>query len=142
VAERESTARVALAKDGAIVKELNELLLYAAEAQPSSPRVDRSQTRARVAETLLVDPDLGITRIQYVGLPEKEAVSTLVAGRSRGLQARASRRDHGSLSVTFAAPVYSAGAAESEEPPAWLRGLWNAWRARGERIARLLARRG
>jgi len=142
VAEHASPASIALAKDGAIVKELNELLVYAAEVQPSSPRVDQSQARARVAETLLVDPALGVTRIQYVGLPENEAVSTLVAGRSLGLEARASRRGHGPLNVTFAAPAYAVARAESEDwAPAWLRSVWDALRARGERIARLLARR-
>jgi hypothetical protein len=124
------------------VKELKELLGYAAEVQPSSPRVDRSQARARVAETLLVDPALGVTRIQYVGLPESEAVSTLIAGRSLGLDGRATRRGHGPLNVTFAAPAYAVAPAESEDwPPAWLRGLCDAVRARGERIARLLGRR-
>jgi hypothetical protein len=142
VAEREPTPSIVLAKDGAIVKELKELVVYAAEVQPSSPRVDRSQARARVAETLLVDPALGVTRIQYVGLPENEAVSTLVAGRSLGLDARATRRGYGPLNVTFAAPAYAVARAESEDwPPVWLRGLWNAWRARGERFARHLGRR-
>src|SRR5262249_55233082 len=135
------TASVALAKDGAIVKELKDLQVYATEVQPS-PRGDQSQARARVAETLLVDPALGVTRIQYVGLPENEAVSTLVAGRCLGLDARATRNGHGPLSVTLAAPTYAVARTESEDwAPAWLRGGWNAWRARGARVARLLDRR-
>jgi len=124
------------------VKELKDLLVYAAEVQPSPPRIDPSQARARVAEALLVDPAGGITRMQYVGLPENEAVSTLIAGRSLGLDGRASRNGHGPLSVTFAAPRYAVARAESDDwAPAWLRDGWNALWARGQRITRLLDRR-
>lgn len=121
---------------------MTELRANATDQAVSAPAVEQNEERAWVAEELLAQPELGITRIQYVGLPEREAVHLLVTGRALGLQADASRREWGQVSITLAAPAQEALAAEgSGEVPRPARGLWSTMRASGVWIAGLLRRR-
>ena len=121
---------------------MTEPLAHTTPPDVSAPQVEQNEARAWVAEDLLVRPESGITRVQYVGLPEREAVHLLVTGRALGLQAEASRREYGRVSVILAAPAPEARAAGPEgEASGWVRAVSGVLRASGERLAGLLRRR-
>jgi hypothetical protein len=68
---------------------------------------------AQVAHALLAQPELGITRIAYVGLPEREAVGLVIDARYSGLRAEAARGPSGKLTVRISAPPELAQPPES-----------------------------
>ncbi|HEY7063796.1 MAG TPA: hypothetical protein VII06_20120 [Chloroflexota bacterium] len=80
------------------------------QSAPLNP--DEAALTAEVARELLTRPESGVTRISYVGLPEREAVQLIIDARYDGLQARTERGQTGHVSVTLSAP------AEAEEAPA------------------------
>ena len=73
--------------------------------QPEAARrwPDGATGPGAIARDLLARPDLGVTRISYVGLPERQAVSLVIDARHRGLHADVSRGASGRLSVRLSA---------------------------------------
>jgi hypothetical protein len=110
-------------------------------AQPeTAPLTAKSGALAAdVARALLAQPAGGLTRIAYVGLPEREAVQLVLDAHEQGLQAETTRGAAGRVSVTLTAPAEAAAAGEpapetpgaSAWPGAWARQWKHPWRALG-----------
>jgi hypothetical protein len=113
---------------------------------------------AEVARELLTQPESGVTRISYVGLPAREAVQLVVNARDDGLQAQTTRGRSGRMSVTLsarpetptsddgetatieAAAVAEASVARAAAPGTWQRAWARLW-AGGHQVTCLLGRR-
>jgi hypothetical protein len=77
----------------------------------AAPRIDatrarqdelrRGQNQAAVAARLLVQPELGITSVTYVGLPERQGVHLTATAHDRGLRPILTREDAGTASITI-----------------------------------------
>jgi hypothetical protein len=87
---------------------MRERITRATATEAPSPLVERGEARARVAKAMLTDPRSGTTRMQYVGLPEAEAVHLVVAARALGLDAETTRSPGGQLCVTLSMPAPTA----------------------------------
>jgi hypothetical protein len=79
--------------------------------ESQDPDIEHSASKVAVAAALFAQPQLGISRIIYVGLPEREAVHVALAASGRGLRPRLARRPAAQASVQLEPP----GACE---PPA------------------------
>ena len=110
------------------------------ECQSSEPTTEPSVGSAAVAGALLGQPELGIRRITYVGLPEREAVHLALETRRRGLRPTLTRGAAGSASVVVRAPDQLAEAASRSAPGSWMR-LCEAGRQLGHSLSRLPPRR-
>jgi hypothetical protein len=82
----------------------------------------------------LSEPALGVTRIAYVGLREREAVHLLLDARDVGLEAQAARSARGQVSVRLAAGPESAGGAAAGRRSVAPRSLWARLWARGRHL--------
>ena len=105
---------------------------------PSQTVTDADAHPAEAACALLTEPELGVTRIAYVGLREREAVHLLLDARDVGLEAQAARGARGQVSVRLAARPELASPATRR--PLARRGLWARLWARGQRVGDLLGR--
>ncbi len=56
------------------------------ELEQRDVEIEQAASKAAVAGALLAQPDLGITRITYVGLSDRQAVRLALAVRQRGLR--------------------------------------------------------
>ena len=84
---------------------------------------ERGASTAAVASALLAQPELGISRITYVGLPERDAVHLALAARRRGLRPTLARGAAASTSVVVQAPEPPSEPVSISPPGSWLR-LW------------------
>ena len=90
---------------------------------------ERGTGSAAVADALLAQPELGIRRITYVGLPEREAVHLALAARRRGLRPTLAHGAAATASVAVQAHESPPAPISISPPGPWLR-LW----ARARRI--------
>ena len=135
--------------NGAAMKDLQarkDLQTKTAPPETPSRTAQDGPLAADVARELLAQPDSGVTRIAYVGLPEREAVQLVIDARYDGLHTATTRGTIGRVSVTLTAPA----AAEADAAPgpsvatAQTDGCQRAWArlwASGQRVTCLLGRR-
>jgi hypothetical protein len=138
--------------DGATMKDLQTRV---AEPQTRPRTAKDGPLAAEVARELLTQREWGVTRIAYVGLPEREAVQLVIDAHCDGLQAQTARGGAGRVSVTLTAPsgaptgegVETAPTDAAEAPatcPAaldrWQRAWTRLW-AGGQHVTCLLGRR-
>ena len=83
---------------------MKDLHTRVAQPQPAPLTANDGSLAAAVARQLLTQPDAGVTRVLYVGLPEREAVQLLIDARYDGLHAQTARGRAGKLSVTLRHP--------------------------------------
>jgi hypothetical protein len=101
---------------------------------------ERAKAAAKVASAMLGRPELGVTRISYVGLTDREAAHLAATTKAYGLDTRLERGANGHVHVTVAPPAPPQVASLLPGPPApSLRERVHWWlRNRGEQLHALL----
>jgi hypothetical protein len=105
--------------------------------EPERPEgeVERGTSKAAVASALFAQPYLGITRITYVGLPEREAVHVALAASQRGLRPKLTRNPADGSTVAIEPRRAPAAPGVNEGGPS----LWQRLVGAARRLGRALS---